>query len=283
MRPSQIGVPMKFCYCDESGTGEEPIAVMIGIIVDHNRMHITKKDWCDLLAELSAKAGREITELHTRDFYAGNGVWRSIDGPARAALISTIFDWLCERKHKLVYASVCKEVYREMFALQQIPDELNTLWRFLGFHLVLSIQRFGMTFSNNKGNTLLIFDNEEREQMRFTDVLLRPPAWSGEYYGKGKKQEPLDQIIDVPYFGDSQDVSLIQVADFVAFFLRRYAEIKENLVAAKYPDEETRMEEWIKKLASCSIGRSLMYPKVNRNKAQELFYNCASTTIRAIG
>jgi hypothetical protein len=274
---------MKVCYCDESGTGDEPIAVMVGIIVDSHRMHITKQDWLDLLQKLSARAGREITELHTRNFYAGNGVWRSIDGPTRASIISEVLQWLTERKHKIVYSSVCKKDYHEMYALQRIPDELNTLWRFLGFHLVLSIQKFGQTFEKNKGNTLLIFDNEEREQMRFTDVICRPPGWSGEYYAKKKKQDALDQIIDVPYFGDSQDVSLIQVADFLAFFLRRYAEIKENHVPARYAEEGDRIDVWMASIAKLSIGRSFMYPKMGRNDAQEMFYRVASESIREIG
>lgn len=282
LRSSQPGIPMKFCYCDESGTGNEPIAVMIGVIVDATRMHITKQDWCSLLETLSSLSGREITELHTRNFYSGNGVWRAIDGPMRARIISAILSWFCERKHRIVYSSVCKASYHEAYALQRIPDELNTLWRFLGFHLVLSIQKYCQKFEKNKGNTILIFDNEQREQMRFTDVLLRPPEWSGQYYGKNKKQEPLDQIIDVPYFGDSQEVSLIQLADFLAFFLRRYAEIKEGFCQTRYPEEEEKMEGWINSLSTCSIGRSFMYPKVGRNSAEELFFGHASTSIREI-
>jgi len=280
---SQIKVPMKFCYCDESGTGAEPIAVMVGILVDASRMHVTKQDWRDLLDRLSILIGVQLTELHTRNFYAGNGVWRNVSGPKRSEIISAIFDWLADRKHKIVYTSVCRAEYHRRFALQLIPDELNTLWRFLGFHLVLSVQKYCQKFDKNKGNTLLIFDNEHREEMRFTDVILRPPGWSGEYYEKKKKQEPLDQIIDVPYFGDSQDVSLIQVADFLAYFLRRFAEIEENLVAARYPDEQPKIDGWIKALADLSIGRSCMYPKVGRNPAEELFYLNASHSIREIG
>jgi hypothetical protein len=280
---SQIGIPMKLCYCDETGTGEEPIAVMVGILVDSTRMHVTKSDWQELLGKLSALVGKQIAELHTRNFYSGSGIWKPLDGAARAKVIGEVFAWLAARKHKIVYSSVCKSEYQTMFALQRIPDELNTLWRFLGFHLVLSVQRHCQKHDKNKGNTLLIFDNEEREQMRFTDLLLRPPEWSGEYYGKGKKQEPLDQIIDVPYFGDSQEVSLIQVADFVAYFLRRYAEIKEGHTPIKYPDEAWRIDGWIETLASLSIGRSMMYPKVGRNKAEEMFYATASKAIREIG
>jgi hypothetical protein len=54
---------MKLCYCDESGTGDEPIAVMVGIIVDAQRMHVTKEHWGDLLTGLSRVVGRAIDEI----------------------------------------------------------------------------------------------------------------------------------------------------------------------------------------------------------------------------
>jgi hypothetical protein len=273
---------MKVCYCDESGIGDEPIAVMVGIIVDTQRMHITKDHWRLLLTELSALAGREISELHTRNFYAGNGIWRELNGPQRANIISRIFRWLQERKHDVVYTSVCKETYRNQFALQHIPDELNTIWRFLGFHLILAMQKCCQKEPKNKGNTIFVFDNEEREKMRFTDIILRPPDWSDAYYSRAKKQAKLDQIVDVPYFGDSKDVALIQVADVASFFLRRYAEIKEGLVPARYDDEEQRVTEWVNMFSARSIGSSMMYPKAGRSQAEDIFYRNASTSIRSI-
>jgi len=273
---------MKLCYCDESGTGDEPIAVMVGILVDAQRMHITKQDWRGLLEHLSELAGRQITELHTRNFYAGNGVFRDIPGHTRARIISMIFEWLADRKHHVVYTSVCKESYQREFQQQRIPDELNTMWRFMGFHLLLAVQKYCQREAKNKGNTIFVFDNEEREQMRFTDVILRPPEWSAEYYDKRPRQEALDQFVDVPYFGDSTEVSLIQLADFIAFFLRRYAEIKEDLIPAKYKDEEDRIDDWIRLIAQCSIGRRFIYPKVGRNRAEELFFVNASSSIREI-
>ena len=48
---------MKLCYFDESGTGSEPIAVVVGVIVDAQRMHITKREWADLLLNLSKVVG----------------------------------------------------------------------------------------------------------------------------------------------------------------------------------------------------------------------------------
>jgi hypothetical protein len=235
-------VPMKLCYCDESGTGNEPIAVMVGVLVDTQRMHTTKTEWAKLMDDLSGLVGKKLSELHTRDFYSGNGVWQAVSGQVRSAVISAIFRWLVDRKHKIVYTSVCKKDYFEMYGLQRIPDELNTIWRFMGFHLALTLQKHCQREEKTKGHTLLIFDNEEREQMRFTDILMRPPAWSDVYYERGKKQDALDQIVDVPYFGDSKEVALIQVADFLAFFLRRYAEITEKLTPVKYPDEAPKID-----------------------------------------
>jgi hypothetical protein len=57
------GDDMKFCYIDESGTGEEPYALMVGIIVDTQRMSLTKQHWKGLLAALSEVVGRLISEI----------------------------------------------------------------------------------------------------------------------------------------------------------------------------------------------------------------------------
>jgi hypothetical protein len=74
---------LNLCYCDESGSGDQPIAVMVGIVVDCHRMHITKQHWADLLAKLSEIAGKKVTEFHTRDFYKGavsGTIWTAISG-----------------------------------------------------------------------------------------------------------------------------------------------------------------------------------------------------------
>jgi len=39
---------VQFIYLDESGTGDEPVAVMVGIIADSHRMRVTKEHWNSL-------------------------------------------------------------------------------------------------------------------------------------------------------------------------------------------------------------------------------------------
>jgi hypothetical protein len=273
---------MKFCYCDESGTGDEPVAVMVGVITDAQRMHVTKKDWADLLQFLSKKIGRKVSEFHTRDFYAGNGVWRGVDGPTRASTITAIIDWLNNRKHDIIYTAVLKSAYLQSQTAGHLPAELNTIWRFMGLHMVLATQRAHQRLGKTRGHTVFVFDNEERERMRFTDIIDRPPPWSDEYYSRLTKAAALDQIIDVPYFGDSCEVGLLQLADCLAFFLRKYAEVKSGLTLPKYPDELARLEHWVKGMMARSVGRQYIYPAKGRGQAEEIFYSHAPACIREI-
>jgi hypothetical protein len=152
----------------------------------------------------------------------------------------------------------------------------------MGMHLVLAIQKYCQRQKKNKGNTIFVFDNEEREHMRFTDLITNPPAWSDSYYDKGKKQARLDQVIDVPYFGDSKEVVLLQVADFLAYFLRRYAEIAAGYSTEKYEDEMAKVASWIKVLDEHSIGRSAIYPAVGRCECADLFFSHAPDVLRVL-
>ena len=173
-----------------------------------------------------------------------------------------------------------KERYYEGLASRDIPDELNTPWRFLGFHLVLAIQKVHQRLQKNKGNTLFIFDNEEKERLGFTDIIQRPPSWSDTYYGRQKNQAALDQVIDVPYFADSQDVGLLQLADLAAFFLRRYAELEENLSKPKYKDEKEKVFAWARVLRERGVDPAALYAAKGRTDAMDLFYRYAPQAIR---
>ena len=153
---------MKLCYCDESGTGDEPIAVMVGIVVDAQRMRVAKEHWTELLVALSRVVKRSIDEIHTCDFYAGNGVWRGMKEPERTQVITEVFNWLEARRDHIVYSSVEKAAYFTSLKAGQVPSELVTPWRFMGMHLLLSVQKIHQRQIKNKGHTIFVFDNEER-------------------------------------------------------------------------------------------------------------------------
>ncbi len=270
------------CYCDESGTGDNPIATMVGIIVDSGRMHLTKPHWRDLLATLSEMTSRPISELHAVDFYHGNGVWRGVDGPQRTLIINAVLEWFGDRKHHVVYTSALKSSYAAAVESGGIPTECKTLWQLIAFHLVLAVQRYSQPEKRNKGHTVLQFDDNSVERGHFIDLVYAPPEWSDVCYGRTKEQDQLDQIVDMPNFSDSKKLPLIQVADFLAFFLRRYAELEEGYSEEQYEGERERIRGWAKQIADRSIARTHVYPKAKRNEAQEYFYRLAPASIREL-
>lgn len=273
---------MKLCYCDETGTGVEPFAVMVGVVVDSSRMHVTKSDWADFLKRLSSKVGKQFQEFHTRNFYSGSGIWKSISGEERTAIIQLFLDWFVERKHHIVFSCIDKTSFDQLKAKQAVPPEIGTVWSAMACHLVLSLQKYGQSEEKNKGNTLLIFDEEVHEKERFESLILSPPDWSDSYYSKTRKQEKLDQIVDIPYFADSKHVHLIQVSDFISYFIRRYVEIQTGAIPEKFSGESERIKDWFDQIMSRSIGSNHIYPKRNRCKAMELFWALAPACILGV-
>ncbi|MGB9762938.1 MAG: DUF3800 domain-containing protein [Minisyncoccia bacterium] len=256
---------MKFVYIDESGTGSEPYAVMVGIIVDTQRMRPTKNDWKDLLSTLSDIIGEKIEEIHTRDFYSGNGKWRNLEGGKRAKIINAIFNWLRERKHNIVFTAVDKKKFEE----EENNCNLN-LWQFMALHLILSLQKCYQgkikdkkeRKVNPKGQFLLVFDKEDREVKNFVELVINPPDWTDDYYEKKEKQEKISQLIDVPHFVDSKHVPLIQLADFISYFLRRYIELETNSLQEKYNGEKN----FIENLANIIFERSIPFTNIHNTR-----------------
>lgn len=271
---------MKFCYIDESGTGSEDIAVMVGIITDHNRMRTTKSDWKKLLSDISKSAGKTINEIHTNDLYRGNKQFYNLNSQQRLDIINSIFKWLKDRKHSIVYTALDKAHFKANCNTETYYHDIGSLWRHMAFHITLSIQKHLQTFSNNKGNCVQIFDNKVNDQSAFTKLLLNPTSWSDTYYNKGKKQEQLDQIIDVPHFVDSKQVELIQLADFLCYFLRNHIEFSLKLIQPKYANEDVIFQDYHEQTLQLAIPKSNIFLSKGRCSAADYFFKFAPSTIK---
>lgn len=272
---------MKFCYIDESGTGSEPYAVMAGVIVDGLRMKVTKDDWTELLKILSKLVGKEVKEFHTKDFYSGNSYWRGLSGDKRSKIIDAILDWLKARKHKVAFCAVDKKKYFDNYKTHRKLKDIGSLWCMLGLHQILSIQKANQAYGA-KGYTVFIFDEKLEERDRIIDLISNPPKWTDMYYSKKKKEQQLHKVVDVPYFGNSEKVNLLQIADLLAYILRRHAEIKDAKLPAKYSDEEKKVENWIKKISGLALSSSSRYLKNNRCECSDLFFEYAPSSLKTI-
>ncbi|MTI87500.1 MAG: DUF3800 domain-containing protein [Balneolaceae bacterium] len=262
---------------------------MAGVIADAARMRPTKEDWDSLLNYLSEKlVGKEITEIHTHELYRGNGEWRGIDGPQRSIIIDVIFEWLTKRKHHVIFTAVDTNKFNEEHKGNDFSKDIESLWQFLSFHITLSLQKCmqgakrGGTRrkKESKNNSVLVFDHQHREQKKFTELLLTPPEWSRTYYDKVKHQDDLAKIVDVPHFVDSKQVGMIQLADFISYFVRKYLEIENGFEEESYEGELNKLEEWYAIIESRCICMSNSFPKRGRCDTAEYFYSFVPESLK---
>lgn len=221
-------------------------------------------------------------------FNSGNSPWRDLGGRQRSQIIDAIFGWLHARRHSIVFTAVHKQPFSDDLAKDEQLREIGSLWRFMAMHIALALQKKfqGSALNkrdrrlNTKGSTVLIFDHEHREQGRYTDLLINPPDWTDSYYDRLERQEKMSQIVDVPHFVDSKQVGLIQLADFMCFFLRKHIELPMGYTEPAYRDEVEKVANWSQMILDRSIPRSNTFMKRGRCSCSELFYKYAPEIIR---
>ena len=255
---------------------------MVGVVTDATRMRVTKADWAALLVTLGGIVGRTVVEVHSKDLYRGSEEWNGVPPDQRMGVFLAVLRWLIERKHNIVVAAVDVDRFENGFAAEPFAADIATLWRFLALHLSLSIQKAAQRQAFNKGNTVLVFDNNEMERRGFTNLLLAPPAWTDTYY-RSDGQDAFDQLIDVPHFVDSHKVGLVQLADCLSFVLRNHLELSEGKRQPKYQGEVQRLSEWADLVLGQCISWVNIYPKKGRCQAADLFYRYSPLSLRDRG
>jgi hypothetical protein len=270
---------VKFCYVDESGMGNERIATMVGVVTDATRMRMMKAEWAGLLIALRNMTGRNIVELHANEIYRGNGVWRGVRPALRSAVFKVILDWLEERRHKVIVVAIDKDRFDQEFEAQPFAVGLGTVWRCLGLHLALAAQKLGQREANNKGHTVLIFDNRAADQHHFTELIAAPPAWTETFYERAEDQDPLDQLVDVPHFVESHRVGLIQLADCLSFIMRKHLELVEGKRQPDFEGEANRLAAWAAAVMERSVNRANTFPRRGRCAAAEFFCRFAPPSL----
>jgi hypothetical protein len=269
---------LKFAYIDESGMGEEPYLVVACVVTDGQRMRLTKASWRELFARLSDLAGHEVSELKSSDLYNGNRDWRPVAGPARAEAITAILEWLRDRHHQVFFAGVSKDRFREQERERPEIQSLLDPWCAAMTHVMLQLQRVHGRIERNKGNTVVIADHQVMHRDHFLRLVTTPPPWTDAYYNRARRQAALEQIVDVPYFADSEHVLLIQVADLVSFVLRRRTELHEGM-AERFDGERDRLDGWTEVVRALAQDRSRRWPVRRAMPAHEVFASIAPPSL----
>jgi hypothetical protein len=274
------GVVLKLCYVDETGTdGESPFLVMVGVVVDAQRLTRTQAEFGKLFGDVSSHPTKALTELKAADLYRGNGSWRGVDGATRTQIIGEVCSWVGQRKHKLVLAAID----RQRFKSSPLSETCSDDWIASALHIALQVQKAHQSASGNKGKTMLVFDVNKHREDPLAELLYSPPAWSDDYYGRSPRGPQLDQVIDSAFFARSHHVGLVQIADVYGYLFRRYAELCDGARAQWHERELEQLTCWIDQLAACLYPVSTRWPRKSAAKSAKWYVDLAPPSLASLG
>jgi hypothetical protein len=231
---------------------------------------------------------RPVKEFHTRHFYKGNGIWRSLNGEQRTAVLNRILEWMNDRNHRVVFAAVDKEKVDPSLLSDKtnfIRNDKSNFWKLAAVHLLLSIQKYHQSKEKKKGHTVMVFDNGNDPE-EIAEVVLRPPTGTDSFYDYQRKirkrkasipnpDRPLNMIVDVPYFADSRHVCMLQIADLFSYLLRHHAELQAGYTSPDYADEKDKVSSWVSRLAKSLVADNFRWKASGGCECDKLFRSIA--------
>lgn len=271
---------MYFAYVDETGTdGASPLLVMVGIVVNGERLNRTQEELASISAGLSDYTTSLMKELKGRTLLGGSGPWRHVEGEQRRQVVTDLCQWLVARKHRLALAAIDHETFKN----SPPPGvELRTAWRAGAFHVALQLQRAHQARPGSKGKTVLVFDDNKQEMDNLVDLIAAPPVWSDGYYARKSKTPPLHQLIDTPFAVKSHHVGLVQVADVFAHVFRRYSELLDYGVGEAYRGETEHYGHWVQTLTGCLLAPAHRWPTKSRSEIARWYQTAAPESLRKL-
>ena len=272
---------MKLVFLDENGKSQDQVSVIAGVVIDAYRIHSTRRDWVSMLAKMATLAGQPIAEFHMRNAYSGNDEWKSAGIKNREKAITGVLDWLAGKGHRIVFSASMQVAFQARLSSGcAMTSELGSRWVSEAFHIALAVNKANQGLKGNKGKSILVFDKGSGYETALSQLLVNPPGWSDTYYAKGKKDDRLSQIMDTSFFADSIHAPLIQLADTVAFILRRLAEIRDVGQNERFTDERKNLEGWLAVIQPTIQPAQHRYKKTGRCACADLFWDLAPPSLR---
>lgn len=217
---------MKFLYVDESGLREEDrFLVFFGVLVDGYRLKKTMREVRPRLDALSEAYPNDLRELKSSRLVNGRGAWGRVDAEDRKRLFSDLCGFVSVAgAHGYTYV-LDKTVFADRRDAGELPVWTSTPWLTGATALSMLVQRDHQRLTNNKGLTVVIFDDNKQELPKLSDFLLASSCDVDVYYERKRRAEPFDQIIDTAFAIKSDHSRLVQIADACAYAIRRLAEL----------------------------------------------------------
>lgn len=232
---------MKFAYIDESGsTDEGDVFVMVGLLIDAYRLRKYTIRFDQQLSAFLAKHPSAPGELKTKAFINGRGGWNTVSADERKQFLADMCRLAAEVSSIFGFSMSFKRFNEACTSSNYTTPCAGNYWALSGMFISGLIQKKMQSKTNNKGLTVLIFDDNKAHMPKVSDGLYLADPWFDALYQQRKRvkgdnqwsdlkqSQRFDHIINTAFAIKSQHSSLVQVADAVSYVYRRHLELTEQ-------------------------------------------------------
>lgn len=229
---------MKFAYIDESGSNEEgDVFFMAGLLIDAYRLRKYTSRFDQELAAFLAKHPGAPNELKTKAFINGRGGWSTVSADGRKQFLADMCVLAADVSSVYGFGMSFERFNAACASGNYATPCAGNYWALNGMFVSGLIQKKMQGKSNNKGLTVLIFDDNKAHMPKVSDGLYLAEPWLDALYqttrkvkgrnhwGELKQRQRFDHIINTAFAIKSQHSSLVQVADGVSYVYRRHLEL----------------------------------------------------------
>jgi len=264
---------MFLSYADESGFNgkkfnyRQPVQVMVSIFPNVYNFHKSDSEFKDIFRIINKQI--PISEIKGEQIYRGRGSWNSIKTSKRDDVIEFYLDWIKKRNHRLIVTAIDNKTFFDFKGKNPENTFIKNIpypYLLAGLHIALVVQKLNYSQSNNKGKTLLVFDEQDQFVNQLTELTYNPPHFIDDFIAFNAKQDKmrLNQIIDSAFFVKSHHSSMAQVVDIVAYLYRVKLELEYYDFCERYKGEKEKIKQWLKGIDSKIIPFSKVYPKAKK-------------------
>lgn len=231
------GPQMKFAYVDESGSSDHTdVFVMAAIVIDAYRLRKHTEAFDELIEPFLAKHPGLVKEIKTSKIIAGEGGWKELSADERKQFVSSICDVARQCSRIFAYAMSFRRFNEAVLAGHAQPFG-KSYWCAAASLIAALIQKKMQAEKNNKGLTVLVFDDNKREMPAISELLHAAAPWYDPVYQQAKRRrgkatwlpvpasQRFDQIVNTAFAIKSHHSSFVQVADVASYVFRRSLEL----------------------------------------------------------
>ena len=250
---------MKFAYVDESGSKTEgDVFTMVGLLIDAYRLPKCTRDFDQRFKDFCALHPASPADFKTKKFINGKGGWRQIDPDHRKQFLRDIVNMVAGCATIYAYALSFKKYDAQLANSTDLPANQNSYWVSSGMFISGLIQKKMQKESNNKGLTVLVFDDNKVDMPKVSGGLYEGSEWYDGLHAYPKKKRGkntwlvntprFDHIINTAFAVKSEHASLVLVADALSYIYRRHLELTSRKEA--WDGEKEYYEELVGVLES---------------------------------